>query len=108
MGKSLKWQGTPPPPHQHPKTGIHAICLFHMPMHDPPPPCLTEQVGFKYTGRKCSTAGCNAKLRDHVLDWEDALPADELRLSGGWVGGSVALVPACSKLAGTVEMISHA
>lgn len=26
--------------------------------------------------------GCGAALRDHILDWEDALPEDELELSG--------------------------
>lgn len=26
--------------------------------------------------------GCGAGLRDHILDWEDALPEDELELSG--------------------------
>lgn len=42
-----------------------------------------ETVGFKRTGRKCSQPGCSASLRDQILDWEDALPEDELELSGG-------------------------
>ena len=36
-------------------------------------------VGFKRTGRRCSI--CAGELRDHCLDWEDALPDDELRRS---------------------------
>ena len=38
------------------------------------------QVGFKPTGRTCSRAGCvRARLYDSILDWEDALPEDELQ-----------------------------
>ena len=36
-------------------------------------------VGFKPTGRKC--VHCKGALRDHCLDWDDALPEDELALS---------------------------
>mmetsp|Transcript_36971 Transcript_36971/g.116303 ORF Transcript_36971/g.116303 Transcript_36971/m.116303 type:complete len:300 (+) Transcript_36971:72-971(+) len=35
-------------------------------------------VGFKRTGRACVGKGCGGRLRDHILDWEDALPEDEL------------------------------
>eukprot|EP00740_Mantoniella_antarctica_P009453 CAMPEP_0181374356 /NCGR_PEP_ID=MMETSP1106-20121128/15967_1 /TAXON_ID=81844 /ORGANISM="Mantoniella antarctica, Strain SL-175" /LENGTH=385 /DNA_ID=CAMNT_0023492313 /DNA_START=101 /DNA_END=1261 /DNA_ORIENTATION=+ len=36
-------------------------------------------VGFKATGRKCTAAACpGGRLRDQVLDWEDALPPKEL------------------------------
>jgi len=37
-----------------------------------------ETVGFRATGRPCSRPGCRGRLHDHVLDWEDALPEDEL------------------------------
>ncbi|CAI9755023.1 unnamed protein product [Fraxinus pennsylvanica] len=33
-----------------------------------------ETIGLKDTSRNCSKAGCSSKLRDTVLDWEDALP----------------------------------
>ena len=36
-------------------------------------------VGFKATGRKC--VECKGPLHDHCLDWDDALPEDELELS---------------------------
>ena len=35
-------------------------------------------VGFKCTGRKCTQPNCSGRLRDQVLDWEDALPPKEL------------------------------
>ncbi|MCO5577464.1 hypothetical protein L7F22_031296 [Adiantum nelumboides] len=37
-----------------------------------------ETIGLKETGRRCSVAGCGGKLKDTVLDWEDALPPEEL------------------------------
>ncbi|KAL2245220.1 UNVERIFIED_CONTAM: NAD-dependent protein deacetylase SRT1 [Sesamum indicum] len=37
-----------------------------------------ETIGLKETARRCSKAGCCAKLRDTVLDWEDALPRKEM------------------------------
>jgi NAD+-dependent protein deacetylase sirtuin 6 len=38
-----------------------------------------ESVGFKYTGRNCSNCSrSSGKLRDQVLDWDDALPELEL------------------------------
>ena len=36
-------------------------------------------VGFRPTGRRC--VYCKGMLRDHCLDWDDALPYDELELS---------------------------
>lgn len=39
-------------------------------------------VGFKPTKRRCAgPSGCGGRLRDQVLDWDDALPPDELRLA---------------------------
>ncbi|KAL4445407.1 hypothetical protein ABPG77_011232 [Micractinium sp. CCAP 211/92] len=64
-----------------------------------------ETVGFKRTGRKCSRPGCGAALRDHILDWEDALPEDELELSEQHakeadlaicLGTSLQITPACN------------
>jgi hypothetical protein len=40
---------------------------------------LLDQVGFKPTGRCCDKPGCPGRLADHILDWEDALPAAELK-----------------------------
>ncbi|KIY99709.1 mono-ADP-ribosyltransferase sirtuin 6 [Monoraphidium neglectum] len=37
-----------------------------------------DTVGFKPSGRGCTRPGCRGKLHDHILDWEDALPDDEL------------------------------
>ncbi|KAH6778612.1 sirtuin 1 [Perilla frutescens var. frutescens] len=37
-----------------------------------------ETIGLKDTTRRCPKAGCGAKLRDTVLDWEDALPPKEM------------------------------
>lgn len=63
-----------------------------------------ETVGFKFTGRRCVTEGCNGRLKDHVLDWEDALPEDELEASEKasaeadlaiCLGTSLQITPAC-------------
>lgn len=40
-----------------------------------------ETVGFRQTGRSCTRPGCRGRLRDHILDWEQALPEDELSAS---------------------------
>ncbi|XP_065862653.1 NAD-dependent protein deacetylase SRT1 [Euphorbia lathyris] len=37
-----------------------------------------ETIGLKETSRRCSDVKCGAKLRDTVLDWEDALPPKEM------------------------------
>ena len=64
-----------------------------------------ETVGFKPTGRKCSIKGCGGKFHDHVLDWEDALPEDELEASERHskeadlaicLGTSLQITPACN------------
>jgi mono-ADP-ribosyltransferase sirtuin 6 len=34
-------------------------------------------VSFQKTGRNCEQTGCEGFLRDTILDWEDALPADD-------------------------------
>lgn len=64
-----------------------------------------ETVGFKPTGRKCSSEGCSGRLKDHILDWEDALPEDELEASENaastadlaiCLGTSLQITPACN------------
>ncbi|KAK9810436.1 hypothetical protein WJX72_010681 [[Myrmecia] bisecta] len=63
-----------------------------------------ETVGFKYTGRRCIAPGCSGRLKDHILDWEDALPDDELDESERQadqadlaicLGTSLQITPAC-------------
>ena len=62
------------------------------------------QVGFKRTGRKCTEPGCKGRLKDFILDWEDALPEDELTASEEaasaadlaiCLGTSLQITPAC-------------
>ena len=62
------------------------------------------QVGFKRTGRKCAAPGCKGRLKDLILDWEDALPEDELVASEEaasaadlaiCLGTSLQITPAC-------------
>lgn len=64
-----------------------------------------ETVGFKETGRLCTQDGCTGRLQDHVLDWEDALPEDELQTSEQCardadlaicLGTSLQITPACN------------
>jgi NAD+-dependent protein deacetylase sirtuin 6 len=64
-----------------------------------------ETVGFKPTGRLCTADGCGGALHDHVLDWEDELPQDELEASGRHakhadlaicLGTSLQITPACN------------
>ncbi|KAI4307862.1 hypothetical protein L6164_030995 [Bauhinia variegata] len=37
-----------------------------------------ETIGLKETSRRCSDPKCGARLKDTVLDWEDALPPKEM------------------------------
>ena len=62
-----------------------------------------ETVGFKPTVRTCTS--CGSDLHDHVLDWEDALPVDELEASEKHsreadlaicLGTSLQITPACN------------
>ncbi|KAK8545760.1 hypothetical protein V6N13_067025 [Hibiscus sabdariffa] len=64
-----------------------------------------ETIGLKETSRRCSDEKCGAKLRDTVLDWEDALPPKEMDLAekhcrmGDVVlclGTSLQITPACN------------
>lgn len=64
-----------------------------------------ETVGFKATGRLCTTAGCGGPLQDHILDWEDELPREELAMSEKHareadlaicLGTSLQITPACN------------
>ena len=61
------------------------------------------QVGFRYTGRKCSS--CGGRLKDFILDWEDALPEVEYEASQQHasradlaiaLGTSLQIIPACN------------
>ena len=61
-------------------------------------------MGFKRTGRKCTELGCKGRLKDFILDWEDALPEDELTASEEaasaadlaiCLGTSLQITPAC-------------
>lgn len=70
------------------------------------------QVGFKATGRRCMVAGCVGRLRDHILDWEDALPEDELQKTEQHaekadvalcLGTSLQITPACNLPLKTVK-----
>lgn len=62
------------------------------------------QVGLRPTGRRCTQAGCSGRLRDNILDWEQALPEDELAASEEHaskadlaicLGTSLQITPAC-------------
>ena len=66
---------------------------------------ISAQVGFKLTGRRCTADNCNGRLKDQVLDWEDALPKDELKASEQaaaeadlaiCLGTSLQITPACN------------
>jgi mono-ADP-ribosyltransferase sirtuin 6 len=61
-------------------------------------------VGFKPTGRRCAKDGCRGALRDHCLDWDNALPEDELAAAERHaakadlvlcLGTSMVITPAC-------------
>ncbi|KAG9159966.1 hypothetical protein Leryth_005710 [Lithospermum erythrorhizon] len=64
-----------------------------------------ETIGLKETSRKCSSAHCGKKLRDTVLDWEDALPVKEMNAAEKHckmadvvlcLGTSLQITPACN------------
>ncbi|TYK07969.1 NAD-dependent protein deacetylase SRT1 isoform X2 [Cucumis melo var. makuwa] len=64
-----------------------------------------ETIGLKDTSRRCSDANCGAKLRDTVLDWEDALPPKEMNPAERHcrmadivlcLGTSLQITPACN------------
>ncbi|XP_039120334.1 NAD-dependent protein deacetylase SRT1 [Dioscorea cayenensis subsp. rotundata] len=64
-----------------------------------------ETIGRKVTSRRCSDSNCGAKLRDTVLDWEDALPPKEMNLAEKHcktadivlcLGTSLQITPACN------------
>eukprot|EP01126_Amoeba_proteus_P044385 TRINITY_DN492_c0_g2_i1.p1 TRINITY_DN492_c0_g2~~TRINITY_DN492_c0_g2_i1.p1 ORF type:complete len:267 (-),score=45.50 TRINITY_DN492_c0_g2_i1:538-1338(-) len=38
-------------------------------------------IAFQPTGRSCTAPGCEGKLVDELLDWEDALPNDALEVA---------------------------
>ncbi|QDZ23770.1 Sir2-like protein [Chloropicon primus] len=62
-------------------------------------------AGFKFTGRRCTKRGCRGKLKDFVLDWDDALPEDDLAKAEEYarsktdvalcLGTSLRIAPAC-------------
>ena len=62
-----------------------------------------ETVGHRNTGRSCEREGCRGRLRDSVLDWEQALPDSEVDKSIAFareadlvicLGSSLRIVPA--------------
>ncbi|KAJ9568068.1 hypothetical protein OSB04_004034 [Centaurea solstitialis] len=64
-----------------------------------------ESVGLKETSRRCSNADCDLKLKDTVLDWEDALPHEEMNPAEVHceeadvilcLGTSLQITPACN------------
>lgn len=64
-----------------------------------------ETIGLKETSRRCSNVDCGAKLRDTVLDWEDALPPKEMNPAEKHcrmadvvlcLGTSLQITPACN------------
>ena len=65
---------------------------------------MWRRWAFKRTGRKCTEPGCKGRLKDFILDWEDALPEDELTASEEaasaadlaiCLGTSLQITPAC-------------
>ncbi|KAF5948671.1 hypothetical protein HYC85_014628 [Camellia sinensis] len=64
-----------------------------------------ETIGLKETPRSCSSDGCGARLKDTVVDWEDALPPKELNPAEKHckvadavlcLGTSLQITPACN------------
>lgn len=63
-----------------------------------------ETIGLKETSRRCSDVKCGARLKDSVLDWEDALPPKEMKPAAKHcrmadvvlcLGTSLQVTPAC-------------
>ncbi|XP_044473318.1 NAD-dependent protein deacetylase SRT1-like [Mangifera indica] len=64
-----------------------------------------ETIGLKETSRRCSDKKCGGKLKDTVLDWEDALPPKEMNPAESHcrnadvvlcLGTSLQITPACN------------
>uniref|UniRef100_A0A0D9W317 NAD-dependent protein deacetylase SRT1 n=1 Tax=Leersia perrieri TaxID=77586 RepID=A0A0D9W317_9ORYZ len=64
-----------------------------------------ETIGLKDTPRRCSDKSCGARLKDTVLDWEDALPPEEMDAAKEQcrtadlvlcLGTSLQITPACN------------
>ncbi|KAJ0100930.1 hypothetical protein Patl1_03941 [Pistacia atlantica] len=64
-----------------------------------------ETIGLKETSRRCSEKNCGGKLKDTVLDWEDALPPKEMNPAERHcrnadvvlcLGTSLQITPACN------------
>ncbi|KAJ0046679.1 hypothetical protein Pint_03856 [Pistacia integerrima] len=64
-----------------------------------------ETIGLKETSRRCSEKNCGGKLKDTVLDWEDALPSKEMNPAERHcrnadvvlcLGTSLQITPACN------------
>ncbi|KAG1327444.1 NAD-dependent protein deacetylase SRT1 [Cocos nucifera] len=64
-----------------------------------------ETIGMKETSRRCADTKCGAKLKDTVLDWEDALPPKEMNVAEKHcraadivlcLGTSLQITPACN------------
>ncbi|XP_035819118.1 NAD-dependent protein deacetylase SRT1 isoform X6 [Zea mays] len=64
-----------------------------------------ETIGLKDTPRRCSDKNCGARLKDTVLDWDDALPPEEMNLATEHcrsadlvlcLGTSLQITPACN------------
>ncbi|XP_028073910.1 NAD-dependent protein deacetylase SRT1-like isoform X2 [Camellia sinensis] len=64
-----------------------------------------EPIGLKETPRSCSSDDCGARLKDTVVDWEDALPPKELNPEEKHckvadvvlcLGTSLQITPACN------------
>ncbi|KAK4355165.1 hypothetical protein RND71_024136 [Anisodus tanguticus] len=64
-----------------------------------------ETIGLKETARRCSKVGCGSRLKDTVLDWEDALPPKEMNPAERHckmadvvlcLGTSLQITPACN------------
>ncbi|KAL6851481.1 hypothetical protein ACP4OV_020414 [Aristida adscensionis] len=64
-----------------------------------------ETIGLKDTPRRCTDKNCGARLKDTVLDWEDALPSEEMNSAKEHCGAadlvlclgtSLQITPACN------------